>query len=167
MALNPRFSAFMAIEEPLLIDGWGTKEERRRRALSLMESVGLDPNVADRSCLQFSGGQKQRIVIARALSLHPKLIILDESLSGLDPETQRGMIELMMHLKTRLGIAQMLISHDLELVHGIADSVIQISQGRIVEVNTQADKTASSNISVGLHCARLAGVPERELMEIE
>lgn len=165
MSLNPRFSALGAIEEPLLIEGWETKEERRNRALSLMESVGLDPAAADRSCLQFSGGQKQRIVIARALSLDPKLIIFDESLSGLDPETQREMIQLMVHLKTTRGIAQMLISHDLDLVYGVADSVIQISEGRVLEA--PGNSPARSGLSATAQVARFADVPERELMEVE
>lgn len=132
-ALNPRFSAAEAVEEPLLIQGWGTKEERRTRALSLMESVGLDPLSADRSCQQFSGGQKQRLVVARALALDPKLLIYDESLSGLDPQTKGEMVELIQSLKLKLELSQLLISHDLDLVNEVADSVFVMSRGRIVE----------------------------------
>lgn len=132
-ALNPRFSAAEAVEEPLLIQGKGTQEERRRLALSWMESVGLEPATANRSCQQFSGGQKQRLVVARALALDPKLLIYDESLSGLDPQTKLEMVELIRSLKARLGISQLLISHDRDLVNDLADSVLTISHGRIVE----------------------------------
>jgi len=132
-ALNPRFSAVEAVEEPLLVQGQGTREERRSHALSMMEMVGLDPATVGRSCQQFSGGQKQRLVVARALTLDPKLLIYDESLSGLDPQTKLEMVELIRSLKIRLGISQLLISHDLDLVNEVADSVFTMSHGRIVE----------------------------------
>lgn len=130
-ALNPRFSAAEAVEEPLLIQRWGTKEERRKRAVSLMESVGLDPASAGRPCQQYSGGQKQRLVVARALALDPRLLIYDESLSGLDPQTKLEMVELIQSLRGKLGISQLLISHELDLVNEVADSVFTMSHGRI------------------------------------
>ena len=167
MALNPRFSAVDVVEEPLLIQRWGTKEQRRTRALSLMESVGLDPSVADRSCQQFSGGQKQRLVIARALAVDPKLLIFDESLSGLDPGTQREMIGLIVHLKATLGISQLLISHDLDLVYGVADSVVLMSGGRIVKTNPDHKSSVGAERSISDHMTHALGLPERVLMEVK
>ncbi|HVH88641.1 MAG TPA: ABC transporter ATP-binding protein [Terriglobales bacterium] len=132
-ALNPRLTASAAIGEPLLIQGIGDKQERSRRARELMTQVGLDPLFADRSCHEFSGGQKHRIAIARALALEPQLLIFDESLSGLDAETRRGILTLLYELKQTLGITQVLISHDLDLVSAVADSVAVMLRGRIVE----------------------------------
>jgi peptide/nickel transport system ATP-binding protein len=132
-ALNPRFSAAEAIEEPLVIAGAGSRHDRREQALTLMEQVGLNPFAGNRSCHEFSGGQKQRIAIARALALKPQLLILDESLSGLDPKTRDQLLDLIVQLKNTLGIAFLLISHELEQVAEIADFVAVMHQGRIVE----------------------------------
>jgi peptide/nickel transport system ATP-binding protein len=132
-ALNPRFSAAEAIEEPLVIEGVRSKIDRRDQALTFMKEVGLDSSSADRSCHEFSGGQKQRIAIARALTLNPKLLIFDESLSGLDPETRGQLLELILRLKNILGISILLISHDLEQVANVADFVAVMHRGRIVE----------------------------------
>jgi len=132
-ALNPRLTALEAIEEPLVIQDIATRQERSGRARRLMQRVGLDPDAAGRCCHEFSGGQKHRIAIARALALEPKLLIFHESLSALDPETQREILKLLRELKHKLGITQLLISHDLALVAAIADKVILIEQGRVVD----------------------------------
>jgi peptide/nickel transport system ATP-binding protein len=132
-ALNPRFSAAEAIEEPLVIEGVKSRVERREQALTLIKKVGLDPAAADRSCHEFSGGQKQRIAIARSLALNPQLLIFDESLSGLDSETRGQLLELILQLKETLSISVLLISHDLEQVASIADFVAVMHHGRIVE----------------------------------
>jgi ABC-type glutathione transport system ATPase component len=132
-ALNPRFSAAQAIEEPLAIAGVKSKRKRREQALMLMEQVGLNPFAGDRSCHDFSGGQKQRIAIARALSLNPQLLILDESLSGVDSETRDQLLELILRLKNTLRISFLLISHDLDQVAASADFVAVMHQGSIVE----------------------------------
>jgi len=132
-ALNPSLTALEAVEEPLVIQGIWNQQERSARARQLMQQVGLDPDRAGRSCHEFSGGQKHRIAIARALALEPKLLIFDESLSALDPETQQEILRLLGELKQQLGITQLLISHDLALVSAIADQVVVMQQGRIVD----------------------------------
>jgi len=132
-ALNPRLSAAEAIAEPLIIQNHGGRHDRKQRVESLMQQTGLDPTTAHRSCHEFSGGQKQRLVIARALALEPSLLIFDESLSGLDPETQEEILDLLVSLRRKLGITQLLISHDLDLVSRVADSVVVMRDGRVVE----------------------------------
>lgn len=132
-ALNPRLSAAEAVGEPLLIQGISDDKKRRSTVEQLLQRVGLDPSTADRSCHEFSGGQKHRLVIARALTLQPKLLILDESLSGLDPETQAGILALLRGIKDRLGITLLLISHDLELVSSVADEVAAMREGQLID----------------------------------
>ena len=132
-ALNPRLTAAEAIEEPMLIQGVADREERRRTCEELMLRVGLDPAAGHRSCHEFSGGQKHRLAIARALTLQPKLLIFDESLSGLDPGTQTQILALLCELKTALAIPQLLISHDLDLVSSVADVIAVMRDGKIAE----------------------------------
>ena len=150
-ALNPRLSAAESISEPLLIQNCGSRTDRRRRAETLMEKTGLDPAAADRSCHEFSGGQKQRLAIARALTLEPNLLIFDESFSGLDPETRDEMLDLLVSLRRRLGITQLLISHDLELVSRVADSIVVIRDGRIVEHQSAEKADCNANILPAQH----------------
>ena len=132
-ALNPRLTAAEAIEEPLLIQRIGDRPERRKTAEELMIRVGLESAAADRSCHEFSGGQKHRLAIARAIALQPKLLIFDESLAALDPQTQVEILSLLRELRATLGITQLLISHDLELVSSAADKIIVMRHGRIVD----------------------------------
>jgi ABC-type glutathione transport system ATPase component len=131
-ALNPRLSASEVIEEPLLIQGID-KEARRNKTRELLERVGLDRAAGERGCHQFSGGQKQRLVIARALAIEPRLLIFDESFSGLDPEIRSGIFDLLRELQQALGITQLLVSHDLELVSSVADSIVVMQQGRVLD----------------------------------
>lgn len=138
-ALNPRMSAAEVIAEPLVIQNRSSRSDRRRRAELLMEQTGLDPSFADRSCHEFSGGQKQRLVIARALVLEPSLLIFDESLSGLDPQTQEEILGLLLSLRRKLGITQLLISHDMELVSKVAERVLIMRAGNIVEEHEAAE----------------------------
>lgn len=132
-ALNPRFSAIEAVTEPLLIAGGASQRERRERGLLLMESVGLPGDAADRGCREFSGGQRQRLAIARALSLQPKVLILDESLSGLDLSVQAQIVNLLFDLRERHSMSYVVISHDLRLTAHVADSLAVMCEGRIVE----------------------------------
>lgn len=132
-SLNPRFSAEQVIAEPLRIQKCGARKARRERVLELMEIVGLPRQSAPKSSLEFSGGERQRLAIARALALGPKLLILDESLSGLDLSVQAQITNLLLDLQERNGLTYVLISHDLTLVRHIADEIAVMDRGHIVE----------------------------------
>ncbi|MBZ5585052.1 MAG: dipeptide/oligopeptide/nickel ABC transporter ATP-binding protein [Acidobacteriia bacterium] len=132
-ALNPRFTAGEIVAEPLLVQRLGTKAWRRRRAAELMEMTGLDPRAAGNRALEFSGGERQRLAIARALALDPRLLILDESLSGLDVSVQAQIANLLLDLQARLGVTYILISHDRSLVERIADEIAILEEGGIAQ----------------------------------
>jgi ABC-type glutathione transport system ATPase component len=132
-SMNPRFTADEVIEEPLLIQRQGSKSARRATAEELMQEVGLSPQWADRSAMDFSGGQRQRLAIARALTLKPKLLVLDEALSGLDLSTEAQIANLLLDLQASHSLAYLLISHDLALVARLANTIAVMANGRIVE----------------------------------
>jgi len=132
-ALNPRLRAVEIVEEPLVILRRGSGRERRRRALELFERVGLSGDFAARRPLELSGGQRQRLAIARALAVEPRLLILDEALTGLDVSSQAQILDLLRELQAAHALACLLISHDLGVVAAVADEVAVLHQGRIVE----------------------------------
>jgi ABC-type glutathione transport system ATPase component len=138
-AFNPRFSAAEIIAEPLVIQRRGSDEERRKRALELMEQTGLPVDAAGRSASEFSGGQRQRLAIARALVLEPRCLVLDEALSGLDLSIQRQIVRLLLELQARASLTYLFISHDLGLMAQIADQVAVMHQGKIVEEQAPLD----------------------------
>lgn len=131
-ALNPRFTAAEIIAEPLRIHRRGSQEQRDR-ALGLMQLVGLKPDWAGRRALEFSGGQRQRLAIARALALEPRLLILDEALSALDPPIQAQIINLLLELQKSRRLSYLYITHDLSAVSCLADEVAILARGRIIE----------------------------------
>jgi ABC-type oligopeptide transport system ATPase subunit len=132
-ALNPRFTAQEIVSEPLLVQRIGMATERKQKVLRMMEEVGIPSSSALRYPHEFSGGQRQRLAIARALVLEPKLLILDEALSGLDLSVQAQVLQLLGQLRSSHELTYVLISHDLGLVGQVADEIAVLDQGRIVE----------------------------------
>ncbi|AWJ88441.1 ABC transporter ATP-binding protein [Azospirillum baldaniorum] len=132
-SLNPRMTVFDIIEEPLVIHGIGDEAERAARVKELMGLVGLDARHLRRYPHSFSGGQRQRIGIARALALRPELLLLDEPVSALDVSIQAQVLNLLKDLKERLGLTYLFVSHNLAVVDYMADRILVMCRGRIVE----------------------------------
>ena len=133
-ALDPRMPISEIIAEPLRIQGIGTAADRKARAAELVGQVGLPPDALNRYPHEFSGGQRQRIAIARALASSPSLIVADEPLSALDVSIQSQVLNLMKELQEAHSLAYLFISHDLAVVHHLADRVAVLYLGRLVEV---------------------------------
>ena len=131
-SMNSRFSAAQVVEEPLLVMRLDARL-RRQAARTVVNEVGLSADWLDRPATEFSGGQRQRLAIARALVVRPKLLVLDEALTGLDLSTQAQLANLLLDLQAAHSLTYLLISHDLALVARIADTVAVMSHGRIVE----------------------------------
>ena len=133
-SLSPRFSVGQIIEEGLVVHGMaGDYGERRASIAEALAEVGLDPASQDRYPHEFSGGQRQRIAIARAIALKPRFIVLDEPTSALDMSIQAQIVDLLRALQERHGLAYLFISHDLKVVRALADEVIVMRHGRVVE----------------------------------
>jgi peptide/nickel transport system ATP-binding protein len=133
-SLNPRMKVAQILEEPLVIQGAGTKAQRTSRVRELLESVGLDPSAADRYPHEFSGGQRQRIGLARALALSPRLIVADEPVSALDVSVQAQILNLMKELQRQHGMSYIMVSHDLAVVYYMSDTIAVMYLGKIVEI---------------------------------
>ncbi len=139
-SLNPRMTVFSIIAEALRQRHPKSKGvELEKRVTELMGTVGLDPTQMKRYPHEFSGGQRQRIAIARALAPEPKLIIADEPVSALDVSIQSQILNLIKDLQHKLGLTMIFISHDLGVVHYIADRIAVMYQGKIVEVGPAGD----------------------------
>lgn len=138
-ALNPRFTATEIIEEPLRIRAHMDAASRHERALALMDEVGLARSWADARPAHFSGGQQKRLALARALSVDPEVLILDEVFAGLDLSVQAHIANLLGEIQCRRSLALVLISHDLTLAHALADTFAVMYRGRIVDVFTSGN----------------------------
>ncbi|PZE33670.1 ABC transporter ATP-binding protein [Curtobacterium sp. MCLR17_055] len=132
-SLNPRQTIGWSIAEPLLVHGTDSAAERSERVRELLTAVQLDPTWAERFPHQLSGGQRQRVAVARALALRPALVIADEPTSALDVTVQAAVLDLLAGLQREFGFGMLLISHDLAVVRQLADQVIVLRDGRIVE----------------------------------
>ena len=137
-SLDPRMTVGDIVVEPLRAQGTG-REQAAGRVPALLRQVGLEAGHADRFPHEFSGGQRQRIGIARALSVEPDLLVLDEPVSALDVSVQAGVLNLLQRLKAQLGLAYLFVSHDLSVVRNIADRVSVVYLGRTVEAGGVAE----------------------------
>ncbi|MFM2486374.1 peptide ABC transporter ATP-binding protein [Celerinatantimonas yamalensis] len=137
-SLNPRKKVGQLLEEPLYINTDLTKAQRREKALAIMAKVGLRPEHYGRYPHMFSGGQRQRIAIARGLMLDPDIVIADEPVSALDVSVQAQVLNLMMDLQVEFGLSYIFISHDLSVVEHIADQVMVMYLGKVVEYGPRA-----------------------------
>ena len=133
-SLSPRLSVFQIVEEGMLVHGVGTTyDERRTLVAGALHEVGIDPETMDRYPHEFSGGQRQRVAIARALVLKPRFLVLDEPTSALDMTVQAQIVDLLRSLQERHRLAYLFISHDLRVVRALANEVIVLRAGRVVE----------------------------------
>ncbi|MDO4711821.1 MAG: dipeptide/oligopeptide/nickel ABC transporter ATP-binding protein [Peptostreptococcaceae bacterium] len=133
-AVNPNFSVYDVLIEPLII-GRSTlsKEAKREKAREMLELVGLEKIDLDQKARRLSGGQLQRVCIGRALMLEPEVLVLDESLSGLDPLVQRQMLKLLGDLKAKFDLTYIFIAHDFAACYYLCDKMIIMDQGRVIE----------------------------------
>ncbi len=140
-SLNPVLTIGYQLEEPLRRHGSGPAAERRKRALEMLRRVGIEPaeHRIGQYPHQFSGGQRQRIMIAMALMCHPDLLIADEPTTALDVTVQAQILDLMKELQGQFGTSIVLITHDLGVIAGMADRVLVMYGGRIVERGTRRD----------------------------
>jgi peptide/nickel transport system ATP-binding protein len=138
-SLNPRMTLFDIVGEPLLIAGMAKRRQREERVAELLRLVGLRPEFMQRFPHAFSGGQRQRIGIARALALHPRLIVADEPVSALDVSVQAQTLNLLLDLQKRLNLTYLFVSHNLSVVKHVCDRVTVMYVGKIVETATSQD----------------------------
>jgi len=138
-SLNPRHTVMEILTEGMVYHGLCRKDERRAKAAELLEAVGMPTDTLDRYPHEFSGGQRQRLCIARAIALKPELLICDEAVSALDLSIRAQVLDLLSELKKKLGLSIIFITHDIGVVQHVADRIIVMNKGRIVESGTCAE----------------------------
>ena len=138
-SLNPRMTIFDIVGEPLLVNGMSDRRKRTDAVSELMRLVGLRPEFMQRFPHAFSGGQRQRIGIARALALHPRLVVADEPVSALDVSVQAQVLNLLLELQSRLHLTYLFVAHDLSVVKHISDRVAVMYVGKLAEMAGTTD----------------------------
>jgi microcin C transport system ATP-binding protein len=139
-SLSPRLSVAEIVEEGLLVQKRGLSRVQRRDTVArALHDVGLEPATMDRYPHEFSGGQRQRIAIARAMALEPRFVVLDEPTSALDMSVQAQIVDLLRRLQTARNLGYLFISHDLKVVRALANRVLVMQDGRVVEEGSAED----------------------------
>jgi oligopeptide/dipeptide ABC transporter ATP-binding protein len=133
-SLNPRLTVGRAVGEPMLVHGLATRAEVAERVRHLLDTVGLRAEHAHRFPHELSGGQRQRVGIARALAVSPRLVVADEAVSALDVSVRAQILNLLVELRGRLGLAYLFVSHDLGVIRFVSHRVAVMYLGRLVEV---------------------------------
>ncbi len=132
-SLSPRLSIQAIVAEGLQAHNMGDAQQREQQVIAMLEEVGIDPASRNRYPHEFSGGQRQRIAIARAMIMHPRLVVLDEPTSALDRTVQAQIVELLERLQADHDLAYLFISHDLSVVRALSDDILVLQQGKLVE----------------------------------
>lgn len=138
-SLDPRMHCGSSVAEPLSVTEPKSRTDRRRRVVSMLEQVGLEPGIADRYPHELSGGQQQRVAIARALISHPALVVFDEAASALDVSVQAQILNLIRRLQNEVGFAALVISHDIAAARYVSHRVAVMQRAEIVEIAMSAD----------------------------
>lgn len=138
-SLNPHKRIYQQLEEPLINYAGLSRSERANRIRQSLEHVGLDAGLVPRYPHMFSGGQRQRITIARALILNPEIIVADEAVSALDVSVQAQILNLILDLKDEMGMSWLFITHDISVVNVIADRVMVLYAGKVMEIGSVKD----------------------------
>ncbi len=163
-SLNPLMRIGDAIMEPMRVHSlYNSQEDRKRKALELLELVGLEKEHFYRNPQAFSGGQRQRIAIARALATNPEIIVFDEAISALDNANQNNIITLIQKLKREIGFTCVFISHDLRVLKNFADRILVIHHGKVEEIGSSVFESPTSPYTQKL----IAAIPPYTSVEIE